>query len=97
MNPTPPGCELGRATVVATSNGGHTPEQWCEMLMNKIMYISDGCPDAIKSQAYEFKGAIANEILQHMKQAIKSDRLTVCHLLRQAGQSEVADYIWSMS
>lgn len=82
--------------VRATNGRGHTPEEWLEMLMAKLMYISDSCPDPIRTQANAFKAKIAGEIMWHMREAIRSDRLTLCNKLREAGHPEVADLIWGM-
>lgn len=87
--------DVGEFKVFATSGRGHTPEEWTDMLMSRLMYISDGAPDPIKQQAYAFKGRVANEILYHIQQAVKSDRLTICNRLKAMGHSDIAEYIWS--
>jgi len=84
---------IGSVYVETTSNRGFTPEEWTERLLNKLIHIADTAPPAIRDQAIAFREAMRPAIVQHMKQAIKSDRTTLSAKLREAGHNDVADLI----
>ncbi len=88
------GTALGKVEVRASKNGGHSAEAWADMLMNRLFYISDDAPPEIRVQAQVVREKMREEVLNYMKQAIRSDRVTVCNKLRACGYSELAAYIW---
>lgn len=79
----------GKAYVSTVNNGGHPPEFWADRAADKICQISDNAAPHIKEQAYAFKNQVRNVILHYMREAIKSDRGTVNHLLTEAGHPEL--------
>ena len=85
--------EIGSVYVETTNNRGFTAEEWTDRLLNKLIHIADTAPPAIKDQAIAFREAMRPAIVQHMKQAIKSDRTTMSAKLREAGHNDVADLI----
>lgn len=84
---------LGPVYVETTRNRGFTAEEWTERLLNKIIHIADTAPPAVRDQAIAFREAMRPAIVYYMKQAINSDRTTLCAKLKEAGHNDVADFI----
>ena len=85
------GFKLGTVMVSTTENKGHDPEFWAEQITNKIVGISSNAAPHIKQQAEAFRQDVYQIILQGVKNAIKSDRVTLANLLRQSGHADMAD------
>jgi hypothetical protein len=79
----------GDVQIMSTQNRGFTPEEIAERAMNKIMYIGQDAPPAIKEQAEAFHEHIKSVVLFYLKEAVKSDRTTVANRLRDAGHPEL--------
>ena len=79
---------------VRTTNGrGFTPEELGAQAADRIVSISETTHPAIRDQAVSFKTTIERLITEYLKQAVRSDRTTVCDALQQAGQPELAKLI----
>ena len=85
------GFKLGTVMVSTTENKGHDPEFWAEQITNKIVGISSNAAPHIRQQAEAFRNDVYQIILQGIKNAIKSDRVTLANLLRQSGHADMAD------
>jgi len=85
--------QLGQVSVHTTQNKGHDPEFWAEMITNKICDISAEAAPHIREQALQFKKHIYVIILNGMKSAIESDRVTIVGLLNSQGHSDMAKII----
>ena len=85
------GFKLGTVMVSTTENKGHDPEFWAERITNKIVGISSDAAPHIRQQAEAFRQDVYQIILQGIKNAIKSDRVTLANLLRQSGHTDMAD------
>lgn len=85
------GFKLGTVMVSTTENKGHDPEFWAEQITNKIVGISANAAPHIRQQAEAFRSHVYQIILQGIKNAIKSDRVTLANLLRQHGHADMAD------
>lgn len=84
---------IGNVTVVTTNHRGHTPEEWVELLLPKIIFVADSAPPAIRDQAHAFRDQLRPLLVQHMRYAIDSDRTTIANKLREAGHPDLADAI----
>jgi len=89
--------QMGSVNVVTTSNTGLSIEHWAERLLDRIIYVSSERHDIIKHQAEAFKDQIRVAIIQHMTQAIKSDRTTLYNMLLKQGETEMAEIIRRLS
>ena len=79
---------------VHTTNGrGFTPEELAVRCADKLMYVSDSAPPAIKEQALAFKKQIEKVVAIYMRDAIANDRTTVYNALVDAGHPQLADAI----
>ena len=85
------GFKLGTVMVSTTENKGHDPEFWAEQITNKIVGISSNAAPHIRQQAEAFRNDVYQIILQGIKNAIRSDRVTLANLLRQNGHADMAD------
>ena len=72
---------------------GFTPEEIADRCVDKLMYVSEDAPPAIKDQAKAFKDRMRVVVAFYMQDAIKNDRVTMYNQLAQAGHSELADII----
>jgi len=85
-----------KVTVETTSGRGFTPEEVAHMCVEKLVYLSDKAPPAIRQQAEAYKGEMEKVIAGYMKQAIQSDRTTVYNAITDAGHSALAEHIRKM-
>jgi|TARA_A100000172_G_scaffold11227_1_gene6001 hypothetical protein len=82
-----------KVTVGTTNNRGHTPSEVAEMCVNKLMYVSENAPPAIRDQAVFYKNELFVLIEHYMKQAVASDRTNVINALTNAGSPQLAEMI----
>ena len=79
--------------VHTTQNRGFTPEEITERAVDKLIEISDTADEMVKAQALVYKDRIRQLILFYMKEAIKSDRTSLCAMLVKQGHSDMAKII----
>jgi hypothetical protein len=80
-------------SVGTTSNRGLTPSEVAEMCVEKLMYVSQDAPPAIRDQAVFYKDQLFVLIEHYMKQAVASDRTNVINALTNAGSPQLAEMI----
>jgi len=85
--------QAGIVEVQTTNHRGFSPEEVAERCLNKIMSVSDNAPPAIRDQAHAFQNHLRSVLIFYMKEAVKSDRTTVCNALLDAGQKDLAEMI----
>ena len=83
----------GDIKVHTTSFRGMTPEEIADNTIDKIIYVGKESHPAIRDQAEAFKKLIHQELLLALHQAVKSDRLTLSHRLRDAGHQELIKFL----
>jgi hypothetical protein len=79
--------------VQTTSGRGFTPEELAVRCADKLMYVSESAPPAIKDQALAFKKQIEKVVALYMRDAIANDRTTVYNALIDAGHPDLAELI----
>jgi len=79
--------------VQTTNNRGWTPEEIADRALERLLHISEGADEQIQAQALVFKEQIRQVLVFSMKEAINSDRTTICAELQKQGQKELADII----
>lgn len=87
---------IGGVTVQTTSGRGFTPEEITERCLNRIVGVSEQSTPVVRAQAEAFKNEIRAVILYYMKEAIKSDRTTLCNKLQAGDYQELANMIRRM-
>lgn len=84
---------IGNIKVYTTDNRGHNALELTEMLLDKIVSVSDTAPQPIRDQAIQYKEMIGKIILWYMEAAIRNDRDTLCQKLIAVGQMDAANLI----
>ena len=87
------GPELGIIEVHTTNEGGHSPEFWAKLCIDRIIQTSEDAPEQIQEQVKTYKDNITKVIEQYMQNAIKSDRITINNQLDKAGLKEASNLI----
>ena len=88
--------ELPKTPIVSvhtTSGRGFTPEEVASRCADKLIFVSDQAPPAIRDQARAFRSNIEKVVAHYMREAIASDRTTVYNALKDAGHPELAELI----
>ena len=85
--------EVGSVRVITTENRGHTPEEIASLCAAQIVSVSDSAPPVIRDQAREYRNHIESILAFYMKEAIKSDRTTVCNAINDAGYTDLSKLI----
>ena len=80
---------VGAFEVHTTQYRGHTPEELANMAVGKIMYVGKDSHPLIRDQAEAFKGYIHKVLVEYLNKAVRCDRDTLAHRLRQAGHPEL--------
>lgn len=84
----------GMVVGVKTTDGrGFTPDEVASRCADKLMYVSDDAPPAIRDQARAFRMQIEKVIAHYMREAIASDRTTVYNAIKDAGHPDLAEMI----
>jgi len=87
------GPELGIIEVHTTEEGGHPPNFWAKLCVEKMIQTGDDTPQEIKNQVKTFKDNIEKLIEEYMQNAIKSDRITINNKLDKEGLTQASDLI----
>jgi hypothetical protein len=82
-----------KVAVHTTRFRGHTPEEVAARCADKVMRVSMDAPPVIRDQAFAFKEQLEKTLSFYMREAINSDRTTVCNALNDAGHPELAELI----
>ena len=84
---------IGEVVVQTTTNRGFTPEELAQRATDQIVTVSSEAEPIVRQQAEAFKSRIYHVILGIIKQAIKSDRTTLCNEFVQQGHPDIADIL----
>jgi|TARA_R110002073_G_scaffold80313_1_gene193640 hypothetical protein len=85
--------EIGSVNVVTSDKGGLSNDQIAEMAANKIVYVSESAPPAIKEQAHVFSDKVKNLLRYYVDLARKEERATIVQQIKDAGQPDLANII----
>ena len=88
--------EVGNFEVATTLNKGHDPEFWAEQATKRIVSVGSNAHPLIAQQAEAFKQSVLNCVLFYIKEAVKSDRVTLAGEFEKQGQKEMAEIIRRM-
>ena len=84
---------IGEVVVQTTTNRGFSPEELAQRATDQIVTVSSEAEPIVRQQAEAFKSRIYHVVLGIIKQAIKSDRTTLCNEFTQQGHSDVANIL----
>lgn len=82
--------------VHTTTNRGFTPEEIAVRCADRLIFVADTAPMAIREQALAFKDHIEKVVVLYMHEAIASDRTTVYNALKAAGHGDLANLVRSI-
>lgn len=83
----------GELHAMVTSGRGLNADEITDMLMTKLLYVSDSAPPAIREQAAAFKDQLRSLVRHYIAQAQKSEHTSIYNVLMQAGQPEAAELV----
>tara|TARA_R110000796_G_scaffold248144_1_gene374624 strand:- start:462 stop:752 length:291 start_codon:yes stop_codon:yes gene_type:complete len=84
---------IGEVVVQTTTNRGFSPEELAQRATDQIVTVSSEAEPIVRQQAEAFKSRIYHVVLGIIKQAIKSDRTTLCNEFVQQGHPDIADIL----
>lgn len=87
------GPKLGQVEVVTTNNTGLGVDHWADRATDHIISVSADAPPAIREQAEAFKENVRSVMTYYIKQAILSERTTICGTLSSQGHNDMAEII----
>tara|TARA_R100000406_G_C3097648_1_gene121131 strand:- start:94 stop:384 length:291 start_codon:yes stop_codon:yes gene_type:complete len=91
-----PQTEIGNVLVTTTVDRGHDPSFWAQSAADRIVSVGSQCHPAIAEQANEFKRAVRATVLFYIKEAIRSDRVTLAAEFENQGHADMANIIRSL-
>lgn len=91
-----PQSDIGSVLVSTTENKGHDPEFWSDAAADRIVSVGGNCHPLIAEQANEFKRAVRATVLFYVKEAIRSDRVTLAAEFENQGHADMANIIRSL-
>ena len=85
--------EVSKVNVMTSDEGGLSDEQIVDLVLDKIISVSDNAPPAIKDQALVFKNNIRNILYSYVQFTKKQERATITQTLLRAGHEDLANII----
>ena len=87
------GIQTASVNVMTSDDGGLSSEQITELAMDKILYVGEDAPPAIKDQALQFKEHIARVVFHYIELARKEECATIVRTLEKSGNADLADIV----
>jgi hypothetical protein len=78
----------GGVTVLTTEGRGFTPEEIAERALDRIIYVGSQTHPAIRDQAEAFKENIRTVLFHYMREAVRSNHVTLANKFKRAGHPE---------
>ena len=79
--------------VFTKDHGGFTPEELADRALDKIIQVGDQSHPLVRDQAIAFRNHIRGVLVFYMNEAVKFDRVTLAHKLREAGHPELIKFL----
>jgi len=79
----------GSVKVMTTSGRGFTPEEVAERALDKIIAVGGQSHPLITEQAKAFRENIRQVLVFYLKEAVRSDHVTLANKFKQAGHPEL--------
>ena len=81
--------ESNGVQVFTKDHGGFTSEELAERALDKIIQVGDQSHPLVRDQALAFRNHIRGVLVFYMNEAVKFDRVTLAHKLRESGHPEL--------
>ena len=88
--------KAGLVDVKTSNEGGLPVEDVVDLALKRMIDVSNEAPAPIRDQAHAFRENLRDILTFYIKMGIAQDRATLCHRLRNAGQSELAEHLRSL-
>tara|TARA_R100000231_G_C5253946_1_gene143595 strand:- start:75 stop:368 length:294 start_codon:yes stop_codon:yes gene_type:complete len=85
--------QINSVNVMTSDEGGLSDEQIVDLVLDKIILVSDNAPPAIKDQALVFRDNIRNILYSYVQFTKKQERATITQTLLRAGHEDLANII----
>jgi len=85
--------EVGTVNVMTSDHGGLSNEQVVDLVLDKILLVSNNAPPAIKEQAFLFKNQIREVLFSYVEFTKRQERATITQTLAKAGHEDLAEII----
>ena len=85
--------QINSVNVMTSDEGGLSDEQIVDLVLDKIILVSDNAPPAIKDQALVFRDNIRNILYSYVQFTKKQERATITQTLAKAGHEDLANII----
>lgn len=84
---------VGNFDVVTTEQKGHGIEFYAERMVARMISVAETAPEPIRQQALIYRDQLYQIVLDGLKRAVLSDRLTLQHAMKRHGLDEAATLI----
>lgn len=84
---------VGVLGVLTTTNRGFSPDELTEQALDKVLFVADTAPPAIREQAHAFRDRLAAVLRFYLAQMQKSSRTSMVAQLRAAGYHDAASHL----
>lgn len=85
--------QVNTVNVMTSDEGGLSDEQIVDLVLDKIILVSDNAPPAIRDQALVFRDNIRNILYSYVQFTKKQERATITQTLLRAGHEDLANII----
>ena len=85
--------QINSVNVMTSDEGGLSDEQIVDLVLDKIILVSDNAPPAIRDQALVFRDNIRNILYSYVQFTKKQERATITQTLLRAGHEDLANII----
>ena len=85
--------QINSVNVMTSDEGGLSDEQIVDLVLDKIILVSDNAPPAIRDQALIFRDNIRNILYSYVQFTKKQERATITQTLLRAGHEDLANII----
>ena len=75
--------------VFTKDHGGFSPNELADRALDRIIQVGDNSHPLVREQALAFREHIRAVLVFYMNEAVKFDRVTLAHKLREAGHPEL--------
>ena len=84
---------IGAVQVMTTQGRGFSAEELAERAVNQIIQVGDNAPPVIAEQARAFRGALQEVMVYFLREAMRSERVTLANKFTAAGFPELVKLI----
>tara|TARA_R110001583_G_scaffold182374_1_gene340175 strand:- start:630 stop:917 length:288 start_codon:yes stop_codon:yes gene_type:complete len=85
--------EVGSVNVMTSNEGGLSNEQVVDLVLDKILLVSNNAPPVIKEQALVYKNQIREVLYSYVEFTKRQERATITQTLLKAGHEDLANII----